>query len=57
MRGPALAVFMETNDDDLEPRVGPTVLAALLEARATDAWLVPILMKKGRPADMPLRRR
>ncbi len=43
-------VLLEANVDDATGEVLASAVAALLDAGAHDAWVTPIVMKKGRPA-------
>ena len=43
-------MHLETNVDDATGETIAHTIAALLDAGAHDAWVTPIVMKKGRPA-------
>ncbi len=44
------SLMIETNIDDMNPQFFPILIDKLLNSGASDAYLTPILMKKGRPA-------
>lgn len=41
--------LIETNVDDVTPEILATTIETLLNAGAEDAWINPVIMKKGRP--------
>lgn len=45
-------VMIETNIDDMNPEIYPYVLERLFSIGVHDAYLVPIIMKKGRPGTL-----
>ncbi|HEU4488449.1 MAG TPA: nickel pincer cofactor biosynthesis protein LarC [Actinomycetota bacterium] len=44
------ATLIEANLDDISPELIPYLIERLLAGGALDAWVTPVLMKKGRPA-------
>jgi uncharacterized protein (TIGR00299 family) protein len=45
-------IEIQANMDDMNPQVYPFVIERLLDAGARDAYITPVVMKKGRPGHM-----
>lgn len=44
-----MSVIIETNIDDMNPQIYDYLIERLMKAGAQDAYLTPVIMKKGRP--------
>lgn len=42
-------ILIETNIDDMNPQIYPFVLESVIQLGANDAYITPVIMKKGRP--------
>ncbi|WP_423130560.1 nickel pincer cofactor biosynthesis protein LarC [Gaoshiqia sp. Z1-71] len=49
---PEPAMVLECNIDDMNPEHFDFILDQLFRAGASDAWMIPVIMKKSRPATM-----
>jgi uncharacterized protein (DUF111 family) len=45
-------IVVDTNIDDMSPEIYPYLIERLLEEGAHDAYVLPVLMKKGRPGHL-----
>jgi pyridinium-3,5-bisthiocarboxylic acid mononucleotide nickel chelatase len=45
-------IILEANIDNMNPEIYPYVIEMLMSAGALDAYLIPVIMKKGRPANI-----
>jgi uncharacterized protein (TIGR00299 family) protein len=45
-------VLVEATIDDMNPQIFPHLIDMALEAGALDAWVAPVVMKKGRPGNV-----
>lgn len=45
-------IVLDTNIDDMSPEIYPYLIERLLEEGAHDAYVTPVLMKKGRPGHL-----
>lgn len=45
-------ISIETNIDNMNPEIHPYIIEKLLAAGVNDAYLIPLIMKKGRPGVM-----
>lgn len=51
-RGDKTAILLESNIDDISPEILSYAMERLFSEGAKDVWFTPVIMKKGRPANV-----